>query len=228
MKKLTLFLLSALLIAGSGTAETQAQRVRPIQKARPYHPEQAKTLQSRETRAIGIMIAHGKSEREVIKRWTNFIKSKQRNKQPVDIFEQVNHAIREAYLQMSQDLQHVVSQIQHFNNLKKKIRDEIRKLRQSRSQKTWRPRGDIRHKKIEMASQWHFKIIQGRVIENESELDAVIRQWEEKLGTIGNDAELTNIDLQKLLQKQKDIIQMLSNISKVMHDTAMAVIRNIR
>jgi hypothetical protein len=44
---------------------------------------------------------------------------------------------------------------------------------------------------------------------------------------MGDEAQLANIDLQNMLQKQQQTIQMMSNISKVLHDTAMAVIRKI-
>ena len=43
----------------------------------------------------------------------------------------------------------------------------------------------------------------------------------------GDDAQLANVDLQNVLQTQQQTIQMMSNISKTMHDTAMAVIRKI-
>lgn len=42
-----------------------------------------------------------------------------------------------------------------------------------------------------------------------------------------DDAQLANIDLQNMLQKQQQTIQMLSNISKILNDTALAVIRKI-
>jgi parallel beta-helix repeat protein len=42
-----------------------------------------------------------------------------------------------------------------------------------------------------------------------------------------DDATLANIDLQNNLQKQQQTVQMLSQISKLLHDTSMAVIRNI-
>jgi hypothetical protein len=44
---------------------------------------------------------------------------------------------------------------------------------------------------------------------------------------VGDDAQLANVDLQNLLQKQQQVIQMMGNISKMLHDTAMAVIRKI-
>lgn len=43
-----------------------------------------------------------------------------------------------------------------------------------------------------------------------------------------DDVQLAKIDLQDMLQKQQKTLQMLSNISKMLHDTAMAVIRNIK
>jgi hypothetical protein len=47
----------------------------------------------------------------------------------------------------------------------------------------------------------------------------------DKLNSVGDDAQLANVDLQNILQKQQQTLQMMSNISKMMHDTAMAVIR---
>ena len=37
--------------------------------------------------------------------------------------------------------------------------------------------------------------------------------------------ELPNIDLQNALQKQQQTLQMLSNVSKVLHDTSLAIKR---
>jgi len=47
------------------------------------------------------------------------------------------------------------------------------------------------------------------------------------LNSVGDDAQLANIDLQNVLQKQQQTLQTLSNISKEVYDTAMAVIRHI-
>jgi hypothetical protein len=50
---------------------------------------------------------------------------------------------------------------------------------------------------------------------------------EEQLSTTADDAPLANIDLQNVLQKQQRTLQMFSQMSKMMSDTAMAVPRNI-
>lgn len=54
-----------------------------------------------------------------------------------------------------------------------------------------------------------------------------IRAWEEKLNGVGDDAQLANVDLQNILQKQQQTLQMMSNISKMLYDTAQSVIRKM-
>ena len=58
-------------------------------------------------------------------------------------------------------------------------------------------------------------------------LQKLLESWDEELQDVGDDAQLGNIDLQNALQKQQQTIQMLSNVSKMLHDTSMAVIRKI-
>ena len=58
-------------------------------------------------------------------------------------------------------------------------------------------------------------------------LDEIIENLEEQLASTGDDAQLANIDLQSELQKQQQTIQTMTNVSKMMHDTAMALIRKI-
>ena len=54
-----------------------------------------------------------------------------------------------------------------------------------------------------------------------------IRAFEEKLDAVGDDAQLANVDLQNILQKQQQTLQMMSNISKMLYDTAQSVIRKM-
>lgn len=54
-----------------------------------------------------------------------------------------------------------------------------------------------------------------------------IRELERIFSQAGDDAQLANVDLQNMLQKQQKTLQMMSDISKELTDTAMAVIRKI-
>ena len=69
--------------------------------------------------------------------------------------------------------------------------------------------------------------VPGADITTVADLDNAITKYEEKLNTIGDDAQLANTDLQNILQKQQQTLQMMSNISKMLSDTALAVIRKI-
>jgi len=68
-----------------------------------------------------------------------------------------------------------------------------------------------------------------RVIVLESVKDAYVLELELelRLTTAGDDAQLANVDLQNMLQKQQQTMQMMSNIAKQLHDTSMSIIRKI-
>ncbi len=59
------------------------------------------------------------------------------------------------------------------------------------------------------------------------DLEAYVKVLEAKLNTVGDDAQLANVDLQNKLQKQQQTLQMMSNISKMIYDTDLAVVRKM-
>ncbi|MEM6730094.1 MAG: hypothetical protein AAF658_00980, partial [Myxococcota bacterium] len=59
------------------------------------------------------------------------------------------------------------------------------------------------------------------------ELKDYEKYLEEQLNSAGDDAQLMNIDLQNQLQRQQQLLQMMSNMSKAMHDVAMSIVRNV-
>lgn len=59
------------------------------------------------------------------------------------------------------------------------------------------------------------------------ELQTYIENLESKLNSVGDDAQLANVDLQSVLQKQQQTLQMMSNISKMLYDTGMSIIRKL-
>jgi hypothetical protein len=58
-------------------------------------------------------------------------------------------------------------------------------------------------------------------------LDKEIERWEARLASLGDDAQLANVERQDIVQKQQQTLQMMSNISKMLYDTDMAIIRKI-
>ena len=55
-----------------------------------------------------------------------------------------------------------------------------------------------------------------------------IAALEEVLQTAGDDSQLAQVDLQNMSQKQQHMLSMMTQISKMLHDTAMAIIRNVK
>jgi hypothetical protein len=72
---------------------------------------------------------------------------------------------------------------------------------------------------------------QGQKYDYQKDIDRLIasatNSLEDKLNKGSDDAQLANVDLQNILQKQQQTLQMMSNISKMLYDTAQAVIRKI-
>lgn len=59
-------------------------------------------------------------------------------------------------------------------------------------------------------------------------LQKYLEQLEENLQGVGEDAQMGNIDdMQNVLEKQQQTMQMLSNVSKMLHDTCIAILRKI-
>ncbi len=70
--------------------------------------------------------------------------------------------------------------------------------------------------------------IAASTVNSVADMKAYLLNLEEKLASVGDDAQLANVDLQNILQKQQQSMQLMSNISKMLNDTAMAVIRKIQ
>jgi hypothetical protein len=63
---------------------------------------------------------------------------------------------------------------------------------------------------------------------SQAELREQMAKLERDLKKVDDDAQLANVDLQNALQKQQQTLQMMSNISKKLNDTAQAIARNLR
>jgi septal ring factor EnvC (AmiA/AmiB activator) len=69
------------------------------------------------------------------------------------------------------------------------------------------------------------------IVAVENHMDAVraeMAKWTDMLNSVGDDAQLANVEMQNIVQKQQQMLQMLSNISKNLHDTIRAVVNNLK
>jgi chromosome segregation ATPase len=106
-------------------------------------------------------------------------------------------------------------------------------IKQLRSQ--WKANKDLLNfiekesRKVDFQKRYS-RNLKAQLKRSEASLDEVkelLKKWEDQLSSLGDDAQLVNIDLQNALQKQQQTLQTMSNVSKMLHDTAMAIIRKI-
>jgi hypothetical protein len=133
-----------------------------------------------------------------------FVEGLNAQKTAMDINALIMYVLRESYLESNKDLQFYAAKVKYFNELKKAAREHLTELRKVAGS------------------------IDDCGSEAKNSLDDYIKRAEENLSGLGDDAQLANIDLQNQLQKQSQMLQTMSNVSKLLHDTAMAVIRNLR
>jgi hypothetical protein len=163
----------------------------------------------------------------------------------------VQAALREAYLSSSQDLRYYAEKVKYFNEQKIAIRQYIAELSRLKTAVLSEARAqgiDLcgegeekfqalarlfeKHTHSHKTSDVGYELcIPDRVppkgVDSLKSLEDELSEWEERLKTVGDDAQLANVDLQSMLQKQQQALQMMSNISKTMHDTMMSIINNM-
>ena len=150
----------------------------------------------------------------------------------IDVNALVMWVLRESYQDSVEDLHFYAEKVSYYNDLKTKIRDELTAARTARANGTYTTHAQ---KTISTTPAMDSNgnvyaadpVANGTYATTEDEMDAYIDGLETTLNSVGDDAQLANVDLQNMLQKQQQTLQMLSNISKMLHDTAMAIIRKI-
>ena len=169
-------------------------------------------------------LAEGLSYREVQREWEGL--ASQLRGSGVDVNTLVQFVLHRTYQESQADLQVYVDKVQRFEEQKGAIRGEIARLRSFKSNVE---RGGRQTDLRPNMSVWRVtsSYRPPAVIRSTDPFGDLLGKWEEELQSVGDDAQLGNVDLQNVLQKQQQTMQTMSNISKMLRDTAMAVIRKI-
>lgn len=231
--KASLPALAALMIAGIGMALPASARQRAVQPPREFRvsAEQERTVsrslnarQLAQLNQIASRLAEGVSYRQIQREWEGF--TSQLRGSEVDVNALVQFVLHQAYQENRTDLQAYAEKVRRFEEQREAIRGELTRIRAFKSA-------------LEEGARWTdfrpdldvWRVIPDyrppAAVTTPEAVDSLIKEWEEMLATLGDDAQLANVDMQNVLQKQQQTMQMMSNISKTLHDTAMAVIRKI-
>jgi hypothetical protein len=143
-----------------------------------------------------------------------------------DVMAIIQWVLREAYAEKLRPLRQHADKVRTMNEAKHAVRRQIQTLSRLKAgaakTRRWRALRLKRTGKLAVASPGPWKT------GTKADLEAAIKGWEQQLQTIGDDSQLLQLDLQNTTQKMQQTVTMISNISKALHDTAMAVIRNIK
>lgn len=182
------------------------------------------------------------SERES---WSSFAEAM------VDLDTMVQQVLREAYVESTMDLQAYAEKVRCLNSRKKAIREHLAAVRTFKEGVIAAARGrgvdlhrggpedlavlaelykEHAHPREVGDIEYELGIpdcVPPAGVDSPAQLDREVKRWEETLATLGEDAQLANVDLQNALQRQQQTLQLMSNVSKMIHETSMAIIRKI-
>lgn len=142
-----------------------------------------------------------RAKRQIERSFSTLVDGLSDNSVPVDITRLIQFILREAYLAEAEDLSYYAEKVSFYNEKKKALRDHVAEMRKYQ---------DVLS--TEVHQDWANEMT----------------KLEGELVAMGEDAQLANLRLQEALQKQQQTYQLISNVSKMLHDAARNVISNIR
>ena len=233
-------MLATLVIAFTGPALPARAQQRAAQSPREFRISAAQertvtrslnTRQLAQLNRIASRLAEGTSSRQIKAEWESF--ASQLRGSDMDVNALVQFVLHQAYEENRSDLeaelQAYAKELKHREEQREAVRGELARIRAFKADlqrgSPWRNfRPDLNvWRGIRVISDYQPPA----VITRPEAVDPLIKKWEEILASLGDDAQLANVELQNILQKQQQTLQMMSNMAKMLHDTAMAVIRKI-
>lgn len=155
--------------------------------------------------------------------------AEKRRPRATDTNQLIQWVLRKSYVETNKDLKFSADKVKFYNDAKTEIREHLAKMKEMRSGMSADARVYVRKLRLGPNDANGKGPVTSRrpTWMSRDELDSYIEHWDEELQTIGEDAQLANVDMQNMLQKQQQALQMLSNMSKMLHDTALSIIRKL-
>lgn len=155
--------------------------------------------------AVGEALRAG-DEEAAASLWRSTIAGTRIDGPPLDLNQLIQLVLREAYLENDASLRHHAQKVRYYNEQKQQIRHQIREAERTRS--SFPDACDDIPDRCDLVT----------------DVDLWIEELESQLDHLDEDAQLANVDLQASLQKKTQTLQAMSNVARMLHDAAMAVI----
>ena len=130
---------------------------------------------------------------------------------------------------IKEELNQIAVQVSTSNHVKAILREEIALLKDLLSD--WPDDGsvqEITYRECVKLSDGSYEIIETTRVMSKRQVEKLIENMETQLNTIADMNQMDMLALQDAMNKQAQLMQMMSNIMKQMHDTANAIIRNLK
>ena len=157
----------------------------------------------------------------------------------MDPAEMTQWIMRQAYADNTLDMRAYAMRLEYYTNLKAHLREELNRARIHRSDHAPKPGEKTMTQalvkkqvslepNVDEEGNWHLREPQdGDTIEGADAMQDYIRELEQAMQTAGDDTQMAHIELQAMTQRQQQMLNTLSSLSKAQHETSMAILRKI-
>jgi hypothetical protein len=146
-------------------------------------------------------LRHGE-EKNALKKWENLFADLVFEGSAMDVNALVQWVMRHSYIENIDDLRDQADRVRYYNSQKRAIRESVRRART-------------------------FRGLLKKLNQPTAVIDSEIESLRAYVARLEEDDQLATVDLQNILQKQQQLLQQMTNISKQLHDTALTVIGKI-
>ena len=146
-------------------------------------------------------LRHGEDE-NALKKWENLFTDLVFEVGAMDVNALVQWVMRHSYIENNVDLRDQADRVRYYNSQKRTIRESVRRART-------------------------FRGLLKKLNQPTAVIDSEIESLRAYVARLEEDDQLATVDLQSILQKQQQLLQQMTNISKQLHDTALSIIGKI-
>lgn len=193
-------------------------------------PSKLTMVQVAELKQIG-QLARRDDHAALGRRWGAFAADLPLGTTPTDVTALIEWVLRESYLQRLEELRFDADMAKHFDHLKSQLRSELDSARSKKPEA--QTRGSVTLRVVSRLPVYRTGAVTSATIPMQemtltpAELDREIAKIETMLKTVGEDAQMAEFELQNQSQKKQQALQMMSRISKLLHDALMSIIKKI-
>lgn len=184
----------------------------------------ASPIPKQKLQEIAAMIVAGEPLDRITRAWTA-VALQHRD---ADFSRAINDIGRQAKAAVDKIVKDARTRVAGMERTRKQLQAELARARTVAAQLREGRQGlKVQQKRIETTAGRVVLKATGIQLTTPEDVAKYLDEFEAVLSSVGEDAQLANIDLQNALQRQQQNLQLVSEVSRKLHDVAMSIIRKI-